>query len=319
MKFFTKIPLGISGVALALSGLGNLVAFPGGLIAYPLSEYVRYSLGVLAVAVLFLFIMRIVSDLQGVRADLQSSVLFSILPTSTMATILLSTYLASYALTAAQIIWATAAIIQICIMAAFAKRFIRNFKLINVYPSWYVTAVGIQAIAIASPYMGAQAIGQVVFWIGFALYFVITILVIARYSKHYPLPERYRPTVMVLTAPMGICIAGYLSAFSVVSVPLLIFMLLVQAASFCIGLYCLPGLVRLSFYPSLAALGFPTVVNAFAFKRGSEYLTAAGYHIWTTPVLLTELLAIVVVCYVVVRYTVYLYRESVSVKGTACD
>ncbi|MCL2680843.1 MAG: hypothetical protein FWF11_05230, partial [Coriobacteriia bacterium] len=130
-----------------------------------------------------------------------------------------------------------------------------------------------------------------------------------RYAKHRPLPEKYRPTIMVLTAPMSICIFGYLSAVPTTSTTLLLCMLVLAAGSYLIALCSLPGLMRLPFYPAHSALGFPMVVSAFAFKRASEYLTSQGYVVWTTPVLVTELLAIVVVCYVLARYLRYLYGQ----------
>ncbi|MCL2680179.1 MAG: hypothetical protein FWF11_01680, partial [Coriobacteriia bacterium] len=171
MNFFRHIPLAISGLALALASLGNLIAYHGGLFAEPASTYLRYGFGALALLALLLFIARIVTDPKGVREDVRSPVVLSVLPTSTMATIMLSLYLQPYAPAAAKVIWATAAVIQLCIMACFVKRFVLRFQLTNVYPSWFVAAVGIQAVAIASPYMDALVVGQAAFWLGFSLFF----------------------------------------------------------------------------------------------------------------------------------------------------
>jgi len=322
MSFFKKIPLGIAGVALATAGLGNLLYYPGGVIPEPFSIYLRYTFGAIALFALILLILQVAFDLPGVRQDLRSPVVFSMLPASTMATILLTIYLVPYAPAVAKSIWAAAAILQVCIIALFAKRFVFNFKLENVYPSWYVAAVGIQAIAIASPHMDALPIGQFAFWVGLTFYFCVTVLVIARYIKHQPLPEKYRPTIMVLTAPMGICIVGYIAAFPIPSIPLLTFMMIVGSASYLIALYALPKLATLPFYPSLAALGFPMVVSGFAFKKGSELLNAqvlpelsGGLGAWIIGTALpivayfAESMAILVVCYVIIRYGLFLLGQ----------
>jgi len=317
MSFLKNIPLGVSGVALATAGLGNLLVYPGGLIAEPFSIYLRYTFGTIALIALTLFALRLIFDFPGVKKDVESPVILSMLPASTMSIILLTIYLVPHAPDLAKVIWASAAIVQVCIILFFTKRFVLNFKLENVYPSWYVTAVGIQAIAIASPHMDALPIGQLAFWLGFALYFCVTVLVIARYLKHRPLPEKYRPTIMVLTAPIGICIVGYLAVFPNPSLHLLVFMLIVGSASYLIALAALPGLVRLPFYPSLAALGFPMVVSGFAFKKGNELLTAqvlpelTGFLAWIVGTalplvaLFAEGMAVIVVCYVIVRYSLF--------------
>ena len=315
MSFFRKIPLGVGGLALGAAGLGNLLAYPGGLFAEPFSQWIRYGFGALAVLALFLFVTRIACDLSGVKKDLQSPVASSLLPAVVMAVILLTIYLVPYAPTIAWVIFVLAAVVQICIMISFAWRFVLKFKLVNVYPSWFVAGVGIQAVAIASPHMDALRLGQIAFWIGFVFYFAILFVVIFRYIKHRPVPEKYQPTIMVFTAPMGICIIGYLSAFPQPSALLLIFMLVVQALSFPLALVALPKLVGLPFYPSHAALGFPTVVNAFAFKLGTVELSQAGFDGFLVssvlPVVayLAEALALIVVCYVIARYSLFLVSQ----------
>ncbi|MCL2747019.1 MAG: TDT family transporter [Coriobacteriia bacterium] len=315
MNFFKSIPLGVSGVALACAGLGNLIAYQGGLVSEPASKYLRYGLGFIALFALVLLVARIIADPHGVIKDLESPVVLSMMPASTMATILLTIYLIPYAPVVAKIIWGAAAVIQVCIMAVFAVRHVLDFQLVKVYPSWFVATVGIQAIAIASPYMGALPVGQAAFWLGFMSYFCVLALVIIRYVKHRPLPEKYRPTIMVLTAPIGICIVGYVSVFPQPNVTLLSFMMIVGAFSYLIALVALPGLIRLPFYPSHAALGFPMVVSAFAFKRGGEILITQGYlagvaaKIMTAIVYIAELFAIVIVCFVIARYTNYLYTQ----------
>ncbi|MCL2537068.1 MAG: TDT family transporter [Coriobacteriia bacterium] len=322
MGFLRNIPLAMGGVALATAGLGNLLFSPGGLFNEPVSLYLRYGFGGIALLALILLALRLCFDLEGAKQDLTSPVALTMMPAATMAALLLTIYLAPIAPVVALVLYAIAAVVQVGIIIVFVRRHVLNFALPQVYASWFVATVGIQAVAIASPYMNQPVItviGHVAFWLGFAAYFVVLVLVAARYLKHREIPEKYRPTIMVFSAPMGICIVGYLSAFPQASPTLLTFMLIVLFFSYLVALAALPGLARLPFYPTHAALGFPMVVSATAFKMSLAFFSKQGttgfFAEFFLPVLayFAEILALIVVLYVLLRYLLYfagLRRES---------
>ena len=55
-----------------------------------------------------------------------------------------------------------------------------------------------------------QALGQAIFWFGFACYAALLVLVTYRYAKH-EVPEGARPLFCIYTAPMSLSIVGYLA------------------------------------------------------------------------------------------------------------
>ena len=135
MKFVRSVPMATSGLALGLAALGNLLL--------PLGAEVRYVCGVLSFIVLIVFALKIFLDFPHAREELKTPVPLSVLPTSTMALMLLCTYIRPFAGDIALYLWYAAVVTHIFIMLVFIKRFIIGFKIDTVYPSWFVAFVGI--------------------------------------------------------------------------------------------------------------------------------------------------------------------------------
>jgi len=300
MKAVQKIPLPISGVALAVASLGNLL-LPHGDILYVVC-------GILSAFLLSLFIVRIVFDTKNVKEDLKNPVMLSVFPTSTMATMLLLVYIEPFIGAIAVFLWYAALLCHVSIMILFFKRFIIKPKLENVFPTWFVACVGIIVASVTSPAMGAVALGQVIFIAGFITYMIILPIVIYRRIKLPKAPEPTLPTVAIFTAPMNLSVVGYLSVFDQPVMPFLYTMLI---ASFILYIYAtikvfiLVFITRLKFYPSFAALTFPYVITATAYSRANELLLSEGYNFCAVVADISKWLAVVVVIYVLIRYAIY--------------
>ena len=85
MKFIRSTPLAISGLSLAFAALGNLL-LPYGIVF-------RYLCGFLSAILFILFALKVFLDSPHAKAEFKTPVPLSVLPTSTMALMLLSSYL----------------------------------------------------------------------------------------------------------------------------------------------------------------------------------------------------------------------------------
>jgi len=97
MNFIKSVPLAVSGLSLALASLGNLLL--------PRGEAVRYICGALSAAMLLIFLLKVFLDFGHVLEEIKNPVVLSVLPTSTMALMLLCAYMRPYAGSAAVAVW----------------------------------------------------------------------------------------------------------------------------------------------------------------------------------------------------------------------
>ena len=294
-----NVPIPTAGVALGLAALGNLLA--------PFAEMAHAVCGVLSTALVALLIAKIILFPAQVRDDLRNSILASVSATFFMTLMQLTTYLAPFAFVPAFTLWAVAIIAHLALMTGFTVRFMKHFKLHEVFPTYFICYVGIIVASATSPTFGMEAVGHALFWMGFVFYFVMLILVTYRYLKH-EIPESARPLFCIYTAPMSLSIVGYL-ATAATPHPLFVGILMILAQMFfLLVLTRLPQLLRLKFYPSFAAMTFPFVITATALNQATAFLETSGTTLpaFMDTVIAAETgLAIVLVAYVFVRYVIF--------------
>jgi len=243
-KFVKSIPMATGGLALALAALGNLfrgmtVGAGDNLVVLvpPVfganTDLAHFICGGLSFAVLVIFALKLFLDSAHAKEELKTPVPASVLPTATMAVMLLCTYIRPYIPDVSLAIWYTAVVVHICLMVFFFRRFVASFKLGNVFPSWFIAFVGLVAISVTAPLMAgmpnnlSQAfnplvaavnplfLGQIAFYVGFVFYFVCLVMVVTRMNKVKVFLEPARPTVAIFTAPMALLVVGYFNSFGV--------------------------------------------------------------------------------------------------------
>jgi exfoliative toxin A/B len=308
MHFIQTTPLAVSGLALALASLGNLLL--------PHGKAIYMICGVLSAAILCLFFLKVIFDFQNVKEDLKNPVILSSLPTSPMALMLLCVYIKPYIGVIAVGLWYLAVACHVLIMIVFAKRFVIKFSLQNVFPTWFVGCVGIVVASVTSPAMNAVILGQAIFCTGFALYLIVLPIAIYRIAK-LGLPEPARPTIAIFTAPMNLCMAGYFSTFAQPNAALIYAMLTVSVMLYIYVTVKVLFLIRMKFYPTFAAMTFPYVINATAFKMANDFLTGNGYSFFSMAPVISEWMAIMIVTYVLVRYIIFFISKNSSIFKTA--
>ncbi|MCL2212369.1 MAG: hypothetical protein FWB93_00845, partial [Oscillospiraceae bacterium] len=243
-RFSKSVPMALCGLSLGLAALGNLLNHPFSPFrrrivetAYPAIEWLynpelattlRYICGWLSLIVLLVFAMKLIFDFPHAREELKTPVPLSVLPTATMAVMLLSTYLIGHLPNIiVAIIWAAAFVTQIGIMAVFFCRFIPKFKLGTVFPSWFIILVGMATASVTAPaingvtgdWINIVSIGQAVFYITLVLYLIGLPIVITRMIKVRIFPEPAKKTIAIFAAPMGLSIVGFYSSFVAPTVP----------------------------------------------------------------------------------------------------
>jgi len=302
MKFIKSIPMATCGIALALAALGNLLLLPFG-------QAVRYICGALSLIVLIVFAVKLIFDSPHAKEELKTPVPLSVLPTATMAIMLLSTYIRPYIPNVALIIWYLAIITHVLIMLVFIKKFVIGFQLGTVFPSWFIAGVGTVTASVTAPVMNALFIGQIAFWVGFILYFSTLPLVVLRMNKVRIFPEPARKTVAIFTAPISLLVVGYFSSFVSQDQgnPTLVYiMLAIATISYIYVSFMMFSLLKIKFYPTYAAFTFPYVISALAFRLGANFLVGRHeFDFLITVADVTMWIAVVVVIFVLVHYIKY--------------
>jgi len=295
MRFVRSIPIAICGLSLALVALGNLLL--------PHGAIFRYICGVLSVIVLVIFMMKVILDWPHAKAELGLPVPLSVLPTSTMAFLLLTTYIRPYLGALSVFLWIVGIILHLLIMAVFFKKYILCFKIGNVFPSWFIQFVGFVAISVTAPAMGMPVVGQTAFYLGFILYFVALVLILLRRSKPIFVLEPLRLTTVIFTAPMSLLIVGYFASFQQRNVLLIYIMLIIAVLSYAyVTFKMITTFLKIKFYPTYAAFTFPYVISAIAFRQGNNFLSAQGVDFLAPLAVVSEWVAIILVLYVLIHF-----------------
>lgn len=261
------VPIPTAGVALGLAALGNLLASTIG--------FVRPLCGVLSALLASLVICKVIAYPEMIKEDFKNPILASVSATLLMTMMQLASYIAPLSTRAGLALWASAVAVHLALMVWFSLNFFRSFKLDQVFPTYFICYVGIIVAAVTAPSLGLDALGGALFWLGFACYPVLLVLITVRYLKH-PVPDPARPLFCIYTAPASLSIAGYLA---VTEEPNLLFvgiMLALAQALFLVVLAKVPTFVRNGFFPSYAAMTFPFVITATALSLSLEAFAAAG-------------------------------------------
>lgn len=299
-EFIKRIPIPAAGVALGLAALGNLLA--------SLSGVLQGLCGVLSAILAMLVIAKAIMFPAMIREDFRNPILASVSATLFMTLMQLAGYVAPLSYGVGLALWFAAIAGHLTLMVWFAVRYVAKFSLAQVFPTWFITYVGIIVAAVTSPIFAMEALGTALFWFGFACYPVLLAAITVRYAKH-AVPEPARPLFCIYTAPASLSLVGYLA---VTPEPNMVFatLLLIAAQGFLIlVLSRLPKFLALPFYPSYAAMTFPFVITATALVRMVELHAAQGAAI---PLALNALvvvevaLAAAMVAYVVLRYALFL-------------
>lgn len=305
-----KLPLPICGLMLGLAALGNLVLSYGNIY--------RNVFGALSTIILILLAIKIILYPKAIGEDLKNPVIASVCPTFSMGIMILSTYIEPYAHNFALLTWVLGLIIHILLMAYFTKKFIFNFDMKKVFPSYFIVYVGIVAGSISAPAFKLNTIGEYLFWFGFISYIILLPIVLYRVFSVKGIPEPALPTIAIFTAPASLCLAGYVASFKDKNMTIIWFLLGLCLIMLLGVILYLPKLLKLKFYPSYSAFTFPFVISSIALKQTNKFLIGSGNTVSFLKYLVkfSEVLAIILVIYVLIKYSIFLFNGKDIAKPT---
>lgn len=301
--FLKKIPMPIVGLMLSLAALGNLIQSYG--------DIYRTILGALS-AIIFIFVtLKFACDFPGLKKELSTPIGASVFPTYSMGIMLLATYVKPYHQSVAFSIWIAAIVLHIILILYFTKKFVKNFNIMEVFPSWFIVYVGI-AVAAVTGKAFHPTIGQWTFYFALLSYLILLPIVGKRILVVKKIPEPALPTLIIFSAPGSLCLAGYINSFVAKHMFLLGFLLILSQVIYFLAIIKLTQLLKLKFYPSYSGFTFPLVISAIALKSSNAFLISQGHTIRFLSVLkkVEEIIAVCIVFYVLIRYIHYIVKNT---------
>lgn len=307
-RVIKKVPVPMAGLMLALAAAGNLVLSYGAIY--------RNIFGAISALVLLLLLIKLFTDSKGVCESIKNPVVASVAPTFTMGLMLLSTYIKPYTPSIAFGIWIISLLLHCFFIIYFTQKFMFNFDIKKVFPSYFVVYVGIAVASITAPQYNLSGLGKVIFWFGFISYLCLLPIVLYRILAVKGIPEPAMPTIAIMAAPASLCLAGYLGSFQQKSIVMVGFLGVLSFIMFIGVVIYLPKLMKIKFYPSYSAFTFPLVISAIAMKQTNGFLMKINkpkpmtIHILKYLVKFQEILAVLMIAYVFIRYFQFLFHED---------
>jgi len=307
-QFLSKVPVPICGLSLGLASLDRFLWY------YHNDVYTVNVFAVFAFIIAILFTARIFADRKGILKDLENPAVFAVLPTYTMTLFLLAAYVKDHIGgipgDISFIVWSCAVIASYAMMFFFVRKFFFGFSIEKVFPSWIIIFVGYVVASTTSSSFGAESLGQILFWSGFIGYLVMLPPILYRSLIVRKIPEPLVPQAAIYTAPVNLCAVGCLTVYAVPPEFAVYILTVMGVISYVAVIVYLPIMLNRKFYPSFAALTFPLVISAVSFYRLGIYYGISSNKIFAALQGATTAIAIAVVVYVLIRYTVFLYRAA---------
>ena len=310
-QILKKYPVPIVGLMLGLAATGNLVQSYG--------EVYHSTFGIISAILTIIMIAKIAKYPKDVAESLDNPVIASVFPAFSMGIMLLSTYLKPYSILFSLTIWIIGIVLHITLIIWFTKKFIFNFKIKQVFPSWFIVYVGIVVASVTGPSFKMGNIGEVTFCFGFVTYLILLPIVIYRIVKVKEIPEQALPTLTILSAPASLLLAGYINSFATKNMTMIWFLVSLSIIMYVIVIIMLFKLLRLKFYPSYSGFTFPLVISGIGIKLTNGFLTKAGQHISLLQYLakFQEIVGVVVTLYVLIRYIqIFLLNNNIILDNT---
>ncbi len=307
-EIIKKLPIPVVALMLALAVTGNLVVSYG--------DIYRNFFGIFATIFLILTLIKIIKYPKKIVEDLSNPVIASVFPALSMGIMVISTYIKPFASSFAFAVWIIGLILHVVLIFYFTKKYVVKFDIKKVFPSWYIVYVGIVTGSVTAPVFEMTNIGKILFWFGFISYLILLPIILYRVLKIKEIPESALPTIVILAAPASLCLAGYMNSFGEKNMIIVWLLLILSQLTLFYILTQFPKLLKLPFYPSYSAFTFPIVISALSLKLTNAFLFDIGKEILMLKYILKfeELLAIVIVFFVLIKYINFLFFKIEKVK-----
>ncbi|UXR74677.1 TDT family transporter [Staphylococcus sp. IVB6238] len=266
-----KTPLVTAGLILGLLGLGNLLK--------DVSITLSFICGTLAILVFIHLLYSVIIDINGAKDQLNSPLVSSVFTTCYMSGFLGTTYLYSFFKDytfihkLAVFIWFFCLVAIIFHMTIFSFKYLKNFSIENVVPSWTVLYIGIAIAGLTAPISGQYWIGKITVIYGFIATCLVLPVVFKR-LRLYPLQSLIKPNTSTICAPFSLVSAAYVVVFPNTNLLVLIILLILSQFFYFYIIIQLPKLINRPFSPAFSAFTFPLVISATALKNSMQVWTS---------------------------------------------
>ena len=268
---FFGVTLGVFGLALALRagefGVGSgLTAVAGtflllGLFAFYALKAIRYP--------------------SQVVAEWNHPVRLSFFPAANISVLLLSLLIQDTAPGLSAALWVIGAAVQAVLTVVILTAWIshRAFGPTILSPAWFIPAVANVIVPLGGVHLGLPEVSWYFFSVGLLFWLILLTLVFNRLIFHDPLPEKLRPTLVILIAPPSVAFLAWIElngeqidAFAQILINISLFFAAIVAVQ-------VPALLRLKFAMSFWALSFPMAALTTALFRYAGLTGFDPYHL----------------------------------------
>jgi len=313
MKNFLKnIPIPICGLILALVSLGNLLK------TYGMATF-GTIIGLIGMVLMSLILFKIIFTFKHTLSHLKNPIVASVAPTFTMAFMVICTYFLDFVSIQPllSLLWLGIVCLHFILMFYFTYYFLvkKSVNIQDVYPSWFITFVGIGVITVTSSNFYPE-FGRWVFWLTLTLYFILLPIILYRVFRVKNMEDATLPLITIIAAPGSLCLTGYLNAFDDKNVLIVTLLFVLSQVLYFMILTKLPKLLAVDFYPSYAGFTFPLVISATAITATTEFynqlgLPSALFH-WLS--IAETIIAVMMVFYVLYKYVMYLSQQYINAR-----
>lgn len=271
---FQSVPPSQASLALGVIGLGHAWA----LYIPEVGELIRPYFASLGAILLFPVLVRYLTSYSTFMNDIRHPLSGSLMAPMSMALLILCDYLAIKLPLVAYPLWFAALLLHVTMMTLFFFFQLKNFKMSNIVPSWFLYPVGVISSSLAGTQFGHTVFSETLVNTCITIYFFMLPLVLYRLVFEGTLPRRAKPTLAIMAAPINLTLATYLVNFPTPD-PILTGALAGIAITMTMLIYlCYIRLMRLKFQPSIAAVTFPSVISAIAMHRLTSFFAESHPH-----------------------------------------
>ncbi|KOO04242.1 TDT family transporter [Vibrio nereis] len=272
---FQSVPPSQAALALGVIGLAQAWALYVPEIGIPLRPFLAGLGAVLLLPVLIKYLTSFNAFITDIRHPLSGSLMAPM----SMALLILCDYLAVIAPIIAYPLWFASLLLHLTMMVLFFGFQLMNFRIANIVPSWFLYPVGLISSSLAGTQLGHSVLSETVVNTCITIYFFMLPLVLYRLVFEGMLPQKARPTLAIMAAPINLTLAAYLVNVEQPD-PILTGALAGIAVTMTLLIYlCYIRLLRLKFQPSIAAVTFPSVISAIAMFRLTSFFSES-YPQW---------------------------------------
>jgi tellurite resistance protein TehA-like permease len=307
-----NLPVAVSGLALGVAGLGNLLAnevYPG----------FRYLCGLITLILLSLVLIKKLKHPQVMWIEITHPVAGSFIPTFDMALMIIASIIVRSLPLLGQLLWYLAIILHVIFASCFIYQQLKNFDFNHMLPSWFIPPVGIVVACVTSEPMHAVLLSKTIFYIGFTAYLILLPLMLYRIIFGNKIEDRQLPSFAIMAAPASLCLVGYLTVFNHAANPTivhLLFTLELMMTSLVLISILRINHFRIKFIPIYASFTFPLVIGATGLIRYARYLGLNNGNgiFWYHLGIIQLIIACVVVVWVFAMMSIFVNKNVFNVK-----